>query len=236
MVSFPYKKDFIVTQTFLNPNSKYASGLHLGVDLVGLEEKNIYAIEDGIIFSAGYEKGFGNTVIVLQQDRYYTRYSHLESIEVKVKQPVFSGSTKIGAEGQSGFVYGGNDPRHLDLRISKVPMHTNQASQYINPCAYLGFPNKLHYIVRGGISMKKPVIVLYYSDIDKRAALYLSDYLQCAAIHFSLLPPEIIDQAFETIYVIGTGQKPVSRSINIFGLDRYQTCNKVMDIIINHKI
>lgn len=233
----PYKKSFIISQTFLNPNSRYASGFHLGVDLVGLEEKIIYAIQNGTVVFAGFEGGFGNTVVIRQMDQYYTRYSHLESIAVKINQPVISGLTKIGTEGQSGFVYGGSNPRHLDLRISKISTHTDQINQYINPCDYLGIPNELYFVNQGGLIMnKKETIILYYSDIDKRAALYLSNYLHCAAIDFSLLPPEIIDQAFKNIYVIGTEQKPVSRAVNIFGVDRYQTCKKVMDFIINQKI
>jgi len=230
----PYKNNFIITQTFLNPNSHYASGYHLGVDLVGLADKTIYAIQGGTVFSAGYESGFGNTVVIQQPDHYYTRYSHLESIEVKVNQTITPGVTRIGTEGASGFVYGGNDPRHLDLRISKVPMHSDQTDLYINPCEYLDFPNELYSIIQGGISMNKhQAIILYYSEVDKRAALYLSDYLRCATIDVSLLPVEIIDQAFENIYVIGTAQKPVSRAVNILGEDRFETCKKVIDMIAN---
>jgi hypothetical protein len=94
-MSLPYKKNFIVSQTFLNPNSVYESGVHLGVDLVGLEDKTIYAIKNGTVFSAQYDSGFGNSVVVKQQDNYYTRYSHLETLKLKSTKPFYEGSTVV---------------------------------------------------------------------------------------------------------------------------------------------
>lgn len=235
MSSLPYKKNFVITQTFLNPNPRYVSGFHLAIDLVGLEEKKIYAIKNGTVFSAGYESGFGNTVVIKQQDNYYTRYSHLETINVKINQNVTEGFTLIGIEGKSGFVYGGPDPRNLDLRISKVPIHTNNIDHYIDPCGYLGFENKLNLVIKpgGGNMQKNQNIVIYFSEVDRRAALYLADYLNCSAIDITLLPPEIIDQAFENVYVIGTAQKPVAKAVNVYGEDRFETCKKVLDTIAN---
>lgn len=237
MSSLPYKKKFIITQTYLNPNSNYDSGFHLGVDLVGLEENTIYAINDGTVYSAASEGSFGNSVVVKQQDNLYVRYSHLETIQVTVNQSVTEGKTIIGIEGKSGFVYGGSDPRHLDLRISRVSTHTNKLDAYLNPCEYLGFSNTLNLIVKpGGKTIPKNTdLIIYFSEIDRRAALYLADYLNCPTIDISLLPPEIIDQAFENIYVIGTAQKPVSKAVNIFGADRYETCKKVLDTISSLK-
>lgn len=233
MKNLPYKKRFIITQTFMNPNNCYSSGYHLGVDLVGLEDKKIYAIEDGIVTYAGYNTGFGNTVVVRQIDGLYARYSHLESISVKNNQNVTGGQTVIGIEGKSGRVYGGLDPRHLDLRISRVPYHTDDKTAYVDPCEYLGFPNKRNNIITpGGINMTKlKNIVISESEVDKRAAGYLADHLNCNIIDYDLLPPEVIDQVFENVYVIGTPKKPVSKAVNIYGDNRYDTCRKVLDII-----
>jgi len=237
MSCLPYKQDFMITQTFLNPNPVYESGFHLAVDLVGLKDKTVYAINSGTVFSSGYENAFGNTVVVKQQDNLYARYSHLEAIQVSAGEPVIAGLTIIGIEGQTGFVYGGTDPRNLDLRISKVPNYTNDIDLYLNPCEYLGFKNTLNLIINpGGLTMpKKPNIVIYFSEIDRRAALYLSDYLNCPAIDFNLLPAEIIDQSFESVYVIGTALKPVVKTINLYGDDRFQTCRKVLDLITGMK-
>ncbi|MGI6450660.1 MAG: M23 family metallopeptidase [Desulfitobacteriia bacterium] len=233
MKNHPYKKKYVVTQTFLNPNKRYSSGYHLGIDLVGLEDKNIYAVQAGTVISAAYDPSFGNNVIVRQVDGLYARYSHLESLKVTVSQSVSSGQTVIGVEGRSGNVVGGGDPRHLDLRISRTPSHTDDPGWYLNPGDYLGFPNELNYVVRpeGEEMTKIANVILCRSEIDKRAAGYLADYLRCKVIDFDLLPPTVLDEVFEHVYVIGTSEKPIAKAINIYGLDRYDTCQKVLNMI-----
>lgn len=233
MRKHPYKRKYIISQTFLNPNSIYSSGYHLGVDLVGLEDKAVYAIENGVVVFSDYESGFGNTVVVQQNDGLYTRYSHLDVIQITRGKNVISGITKIGIEGKTGNVVGGSDPRHLDLRISRVPYHTDTIGAYFNPCDYLGYPNKLYHIVtpEAGEMAKIKNIILCKSDVDKRAAGYLADYLRCKIIEPDLLPPSVLEEVFETIYMVGSQEKPVPKVINIFGTDRYDTCQKVINLI-----
>lgn len=237
MRSLPYKKSFVITQTFLNKNAYYSSGYHLAVDLVGLDDKAVYAIQDGIVTYAGYQKGFGNTVVIKQTDGLYCRYSHLSDRYVHLDEMVIGGQTIIGLEGTTGNVYGNPDTRHLDLRISSVPYHTNKLGAYINPSEYLGFPNKKNYIVdTGEVNMtERENIILCESKVDERAAGYLADYLNCAVIEYDLLPAAVIDQAFQNVYVIGSPNKPVPRAISIFGDDRFDTCQKVLDVISNNR-
>lgn len=232
MKSFPYKSKFIITQVFLRPSNSYESGYHLGVDLVGLEDKAIYAIQDGRVVEVGYNPGFGKTVVIHQKDGLYSRYSHLETINVINAQSVVGGKTVIGIEGKTGNVTGVVDPRHLDLRISEKPYHTNNIADYMDPTKYLGFPNQLNYIVnQGGSPMSKKNVILCKSVIDERAAGYLADHLNCKIIEPDLLPPSVLDQVFENIYVVGSSAKPVTKAVNIFGKDRYDTCRKVLDVI-----
>ncbi len=233
MVSLPYQKRFIITQRFLNPASRYASGFHLGVDLVGLEDKNIYAITSGTVLVAGSDAAFGNTVVVQQDDGLYCRYSHLEVIQVKAGQKVANGQTLIGIEGKTGNVVGSGDPRHLDLRLSKFSNHTDRIEDYRNPCEYLGFPNTLNYIVKPEeFSMERVKnIIICPAEVDKRAAGYLADYLNCKIIESDLLPASVLDQVFENVYAIGTAKKVVAKSVNIYGADRYETCEKVLSFI-----
>lgn len=233
MINHPYKGKFVISQVFLNPNNKYASGVHLGVDLVGLEDKSIYAIRDGIVIYIGYDSLFGFTTVIEQSDGLYCRYSHLQSISVKTKQSIVGGETMIGIEGKTGNVYGGKDPRHLDLRISRLPYHTNNIDNYTNPCEYLEFPNRINYIVvQGGSHMTKiSNVIMCKSEIDVRAAGYLADYLNCKVIEYDLLPSKVLEEVFENIYVIGTGEKLTDKAINIFGKDRYDTCQKVLNKI-----
>lgn len=233
MPSLPYKRKFQITQVFLNQSDKYASGYHLGVDLVGLEDKTIYAIQDGTVIHAGYSTEFGNTVVIQQNDRLYCRYSHLETILVQNRQNVINGETAIGIEGKTGRVWGGTDPRHLDLRISVKAYHTDNITDYKNPCDYLGFPNRLNYReTPGGSKMPKiKNLIICESEIDKRAAGYLADFLKCKIIELDLLPSSVLDDVFENIYVIGSPAKPVAKAINIVGNDRYDTCQKVINMI-----
>lgn len=234
MINLPYQKRFIITQIFMNPSSRYSSGYHLGVDLVGLENKNIYAIQDGTVIVAEYNSAFGNTVVVRQIDGLYCRYSHLDRVDVINNQDIDSGKTLIGIEGKTGNVIGDGDPRHLDLRISRIPSHSDSLELYRNPCNYLGIPNKLNTVINSeGEKMTKiSHVIICKSEIDKRAAAYLADHLNCKIIEPDLLPVSVLDEVFETIYVIGSSEKPLSRAINIYGKDRYETCQKVFNLIL----
>ncbi len=97
----PYKGKFRVSQQFKD-------SAHDGLDLVGVDSKNIYSTIDGIVEFAGWEsalnhkKGFGKYVRIKQNgsaDRYY--FGHLSSIKVKKGQVVYKG-TLIGIEGSTG--------------------------------------------------------------------------------------------------------------------------------------
>ncbi|MBP3705630.1 MAG: M23 family metallopeptidase, partial [Clostridia bacterium] len=87
----PYKGKFKVTQQF-------KGSAHDGLDLVGIESKNIYSTVDGVVEYAGWEsalnhkKGFGKYVRIKQNnsvDRYY--FGHLSEIKVKKGQKVTVG-------------------------------------------------------------------------------------------------------------------------------------------------
>lgn len=97
----PYKGKFKVTQQFKGIK-------HDGLDLVGLDSKEIYSTVDGTVEVAGWEnrlntkQGFGLYVRIKQNgtaDRYY--FGHLSKINVKVGQAVKKGDI-IGTEGNTG--------------------------------------------------------------------------------------------------------------------------------------
>lgn len=101
----PYKGKFRVSQ-------EYKGSAHDGLDLVGVDSKNIYSTVDGIVEYAGWEsslnhkKGFGQYVRIKQNgtvDRYY--FGHLSSIKVKKGQVVKCGDL-IGIEGNTGYSFG----------------------------------------------------------------------------------------------------------------------------------
>ena len=98
----PYKGRFRVTQLF--------SGQHDGLDIVGIDSKNIYSTVEGVVEKAGWEnvldrkKGFGLYVRIKKDgslDKYY--FGHLSEVMVKAGDRVSVGSL-IGVEGNTEIV------------------------------------------------------------------------------------------------------------------------------------
>lgn len=130
----PYKGKFKVTQTFKGKT-------HDGLDLVGIDSKNVYSTVEGVVEKAGWEseldrkKGFGLYVRIKKNgtsDKYY--FGHLSKICVKAGDKVSVG-TLLGFEGNTGYSFGshchycarGNgsksEIRDINL-ISKIPNST----------------------------------------------------------------------------------------------------------------
>lgn len=214
MRHFPYKGKAIISQTYLRPNNHYTSGYHLGIDMVGQDNKNIYTIEDGEVILAKVEPAFGNTVIIKQVDRLFTRYSHLAKITVSVGQRVIGGITQIGVEGRTGSVYGSDDPRHLDIRISRKPYHTNSVADYINPAEYLNFTHKLNALVGGEVEMGISNAVLMWSLADLSAGWGESLKHGKCAMFCRDGKPEVPQDAMNAQHLIITGGPDVPEHPN----------------------
>ena len=97
----PYKGKFRVSQ-------QYKGTAHDGLDIVGIDSKNVYSTINGVVEHAGWEnslnhkQGFGLYVRIKQNgsvDKYY--FGHLSSINVKKSQVVKCGDL-IGVEGSTG--------------------------------------------------------------------------------------------------------------------------------------
>ena len=142
----PYKSKFKVTQI-------YKGTLHDGLDLVGIDDKNIYSTINGIVERAGWEnpldktQGFGLYVRIKEEnssDRYY--FGHLSVLKVKIGQSVKKGDL-IGIEGTTGKSTGSHchycartDASKLKpLDISKISGIPNKTGTYDNtpPTFYL---------------------------------------------------------------------------------------------------
>jgi len=100
-------------------------GGHQGLDF-GIEiGTTIKSTMNGTVTYAGWnDEGYGNLVIV-DNGTYQTYYGHLDSIPVKVGEPVFSGQA-IGLSGNTGNSTGPH--LHYEIRINKQP---------IDPTAYV---------------------------------------------------------------------------------------------------
>ena len=112
----PYMGKFKVTQ-------KYKGTAHDGLDLVGLDSKEIHATVTGKVVFAGWQnsanhsEGFGQYVVILAGGRYY-HYGHLSEIRCKVGDEVKI-TDVIGIEGSTGYSTGSHC--HYCIRTSMSP-------------------------------------------------------------------------------------------------------------------
>ena len=137
----PFKGKFKVTSPqgsrILFGKAEY----HDGLDLVGIDSKEIHSTVDGIVERAGWEnslnkkQGFGLYVRIKQNDsvdRYY--FGHLSEIKVKVGDTVKIGDV-IGVEGNTGKSTGSHCHYCVRGNASK--------SQIRDVCAISEIPNKI---------------------------------------------------------------------------------------------
>ena len=127
----PYNGNFKVTQ-------KYSS-LHDGIDLVGLDSKEIHSTVNGVVEYADWEnrnnhgQGFGQYVKIIDDKTGYGFYfGHLSEICVKVGDRVKI-CDKIGIEGSTGYSTGS----HCHYCIRKNGKGTD-----INVSEFSGIPNE----------------------------------------------------------------------------------------------
>lgn len=134
----PFSGNFRVTCVYGKKGSSWASGVHQGIDLVGVTNKKVYAICPGVIERAGYDKGgFGNYVRIKEdgtENRIYL--AHLDKIYVKVGQKV-TYTTVVGLMGSTGNSTGAHT--HVEIRQFK----NGVAVKKLNPAIYMGLPNEL---------------------------------------------------------------------------------------------
>ena len=130
----PYKGKFRVSQ-------EYKGTSHDGLDLVGVDSKNIYSTTNGVVERAGWEnsankkQGFGQYVRIKQDgsdDRYY--FGHLSKINVKVGDKVKIGDL-LGVEGNTGYSFGSHCHYCIRGNASK--------SEIKDVCILSGIPNKI---------------------------------------------------------------------------------------------
>ena len=132
----PYMGKFRITQGF-------KGATHDGLDLVGIDSKEIHATVNGTVQYAGWEnsnnhsQGFGQYVCIKGVDNRYYYYGHLSVIKVKTGQSV-KVTDVIGIEGSTGYSTGSHC--HYCIR----PKY--QAGCYLDVCAISGIPN-----IEGGV-------------------------------------------------------------------------------------
>ena len=100
----PYMGKFQVTQEFKGQS-------HDGLDLVGLDSKDIHSTVNGTVHYAGWEnpenhsQGFGQFVCIRNTDRNFYYFGHLSEIRVKAGDMVKI-TDVLGVEGNTGYSTG----------------------------------------------------------------------------------------------------------------------------------
>lgn len=100
----PYYKRFEVTQ-------EYKGDAHDGLDLVGIDSKEIHSTVNGYVFYAGWEnpnnhlQGFGLYVCIKAEDGRYYYYGHMSELKCSTGDTVKI-TDVIGIEGSTGYSTG----------------------------------------------------------------------------------------------------------------------------------
>lgn len=133
----PFTGEFKVVCTYLTKGTLWKSGYHQGIDLVGITNKNVYSVCNGVVERAGWDPtGFGNYVRIKEDGSEKRIFlAHLAKIYVKVGQKV-SYASVVGLMGSTGNSTGPHT--HVEIRLFK----NGKAVKKLNPANYMGIPNQ----------------------------------------------------------------------------------------------
>ncbi len=93
-------------------------GFHYGIDMAAVKGTPVKAAGSGRVTVACYQKGYGNTVVLVHDGAFKTRYAHLQKISTKVGAQVHQGEI-IGTVGDTGHIRKrGRDGSHLHFEVS----------------------------------------------------------------------------------------------------------------------
>lgn len=102
-------------------------GFHSGIDMAAVKGTPVKAAGAGIVKQAESVPGYGNTIVIVHDKKFKTRYAHLDKIGVRVGQKV-SKAEYIGNVGETGFVRKskkGTDASHLHFEVEVFGKRVN---------------------------------------------------------------------------------------------------------------
>lgn len=158
----PFNGDFKITQGF-------NQGVHDGLDLVGLDSKEIHATVNGVIHYAGWEnpnnhsQGFGQYVCINGDDGLYYYFGHLSEVKVSIGQRVKI-TDVIGIEGSTGYSTGSHC--HYEIRGAFY-----KGAKVYNVCDMSGIPNNPGGIYNDGYKPSNN------NKTNHKIKIYLDDVL-----------------------------------------------------------
>lgn len=120
LMSWPLPKGVFWVSSPFGPRKKAdgSPGFHQGIDLAAVKGTSVSAAASGIVVEAGYSRGYGNSIVIMHNRKYKTRYAHLDKIYIKCGQKVARGHV-IGSVGNTGRVRSfRGDGSHLHFEVS----------------------------------------------------------------------------------------------------------------------
>ena len=96
------------------------SKMHTGVDFGAPQGTPIHAAGDGVIYQAGRESGFGNTIVIQHSGKYKTLYGHMRGFAAGIRAGVHVNQGQvIGYVGSTGRSTGPH--LHYEVRVDDRP-------------------------------------------------------------------------------------------------------------------
>ncbi len=117
-----------VTNGYKTANSRYSLGYHTGVDVV-LKDGAVRSLTNGKVVKSGYDKSYGNHVIVDNKDGTFTLYGHMKNPSAFRTGSTVTKGALLGQMGSSGKSTGPH--LHLEVRTK-----ANDYKSNIDPAAY----------------------------------------------------------------------------------------------------
>lgn len=142
----PYMGKFRISQ-------EYKKG-HTGLDLVGIDSKEIHSTVNGVVDFAGWEnnnnhsQGFGLYVVIKGYDGRYYYYGHMSELRVKTGQ-VIKITDVIGIEGSTGNSTGPHC--HYEIRSKRGTAYKGT----VNVSEVSGIPNNYGGVYDDGYRPKQ---------------------------------------------------------------------------------
>lgn len=94
--------------------------MHKGVDIVAPTGTPVHAAADGIVVQAGWNGGYGRSVVIDHGHNYRTLYGHLSRLDVMEGKEIRQGET-LGAVGTTGHSTGAH--LHYEVHIGATPVN-----------------------------------------------------------------------------------------------------------------